>query len=237
MSNSEKIRFNRFMKICWRVIVDNYIVDCLKAPAPNPPKPALLSAASFNIYFSQNMSKSEDGKFVFWNGYGLGSGAKTIGLDQRFICIYPFFPQLINLLSLVRVIIGRSFPDLNCFFDTISVKGYWCYPNRRSGKTNGKMTAMKTNYHRDIAFNINGEPDKNNSQLPGTPVAICAWGSNKKFILQRYFHGLRFKKKLTNWKRRLKELAVGRRWRAVTSLWNKNMDPFFAFILMMSCLK
>ena len=143
MSNSEKIRFNRFMKICWRVIVDNYIVDCLKAPAPNPPKPALLSAASFNIYFSQNMSKSEDGKFVFWNGYGLGSGTKTIGLDQWSLHIYPFFPQLINLLSLVREIIGRSFPDLYCFFDTISVKGYWCYPTREAERQMEKWQQWK----------------------------------------------------------------------------------------------
>ena len=56
-------------------------------------------------------------------------------------------------------------------FDVVSVKGYW--------------DNKETNWHQDIQLNQDGTPSSNNSQIPGTPVAILTFGDTKNFLLGR----------------------------------------------------
>jgi hypothetical protein len=51
---------------------------------------------------------------------------------------------------------------------------------------NGKLIKKETNWHADVSFDANGKPDKTNSQVPGTPVAILTFGDPKKLLFNQY---------------------------------------------------
>ena len=86
----------KMAKRCAKTIADEYMIDQLKAPMNNPPKPDSLSRASNNYYFGQNLKKSDDpqGGTIFRTAYAVGSGSRTIGLNPRTFVINQIFPDL-----------------------------------------------------------------------------------------------------------------------------------------------
>ena len=85
------------------------------------------------------------------------------------------FPDLDQLAVLMTSLLKTN-PDLAAqmgdhVFDVVSVKGYW--------------DNKETNWHQDIQLNQDGTPSHNNSQIPGTPVAILMFGDTKNFWLGR----------------------------------------------------
>ena len=162
----------------------------MKAPGSNGGKMAFLSKASFNIYFGDNIgAKREDTgsasksvcqqeKTVFRTAYRAGSGVGSIGLDPRKATIFHMFPDLSELRNIIRNKIKAYYKekekmvDVNCEFNHVSVKLY--FNNKETGE------------HTDIEFDSDHNPKTNNSQVPGTPVAIAMIGDTKVLNFHEY---------------------------------------------------
>ena len=171
---AERRQFSRLLQKCVWKIVDDYIVDNLKAPLWNPPKSALLVPASFDIYFGDNIEKVNNKDNVKRYAYAQGSGVKSIGLDPKYAVVHHIFPELSALRDIVKNVLVRYYDEMgekdlfDCDINFVSGKGYW---NKKH-----------TNLHTDIEFDKWHQPKFNNSQKPNTPVVIVSFGDPK--ILQ-----------------------------------------------------
>jgi len=184
---AERRRFKYLLKKVVKNIVLNHLQDNVKAPHCNRGKSALLLPSSFDIYFGQNIQITSDG-YVTRTAYGTGTGATTISLDPRYATIKYLFPDLEELRALVEKKSKQHYQeqkrDVNCSYNHVSVKLYF---NKK-----------KTGEHTDISFGPkHARPTRDNSQVPGSSVAIATLGDTKllKFIQYQVGAG---KQKRTN---------------------------------------
>ena len=158
----------------------------MKAPMNNKGRSALFSKPSFNIYFGVNVGSAGDDTFMR-TAYGVGSGSSSIGIDPRTVRCYPIFHKLSKLMYLANSLVQQDTTHRMSMggssFNFCNVKIYYAFKNRE-----GTIVKKTTEYHTDVTYNKTGEPDKNNSQKPGTPVAICTFGDSKNLWFRRYSH-------------------------------------------------
>jgi hypothetical protein len=163
--------------------------DDLKAAANNKPKPALTSKPAFNIYLGRDLPKEEherDKQGVKRAAYGLGSGANSIGLDPETMKLYPMNALAMKLMEKITPIIKGADPTWNesleqTPFNFLGVKLYF---NERM--ENGAMVKKTCEWHVDVTHDKEGKPMRNNSQVPGTPVAILTYGTTKNLWFRRH---------------------------------------------------
>jgi hypothetical protein len=160
-------------------IVHHHIYDNMKAPLGNKAKPALFGPSSFDIYFGDNVRKKEEYTETTTErtAYATGSGASSIGLDPRYARVQHLFPELSKVRDIVQKTVQHHYRSQSKTFDRefnhVSVKLYF---NRKV-----------TRYHTDIEFTRGHlKPKDNNSQVPGTPVAIATVGDTKYLDFQRF---------------------------------------------------
>ena len=176
-------QFVRDLRKSANIILEKYWEDNIKAPNVCEGKPALISKTSFDIYFGDNVGRTEDGRFVMRTAYGLGSGASSIGLDPRTVKVNQMFVELSSLRWLMKKLVEEHYNKLNetfcCDFNHVSVKIYY--------------DGMKTGLHTDIEFDskthlprvfLNGKSA--NTQRPGTPVVIVSFGDTKTLNFVRH---------------------------------------------------
>jgi len=101
----ERRKFARLLQTCVWTIVDNYLIDNLKAPLWNKPGSALFVPASFDFYFGDNIS--QDSTNAKRTAYAQGSGVRTIGLDPKHAVVHQMFPELSELRDVVKVVLKR----------------------------------------------------------------------------------------------------------------------------------
>ena len=180
VDRQERRRYNDVLKRVVKHITDNCIHDNMKAPLNNNAQPALFAPSSFDIYFGKNLEETRYShqKMMVRSAYATGSGASSIGLDPRRLMIQHMFPDMAELCNLVQCQVRRHYNRQNeflmqCDFNHVSVKLYF----------DGKVTRE----HTDIEFNKDHtHPTKNNSQQPGTPVAIVTFGDPKILTFSKY---------------------------------------------------
>lgn len=165
---AERKEKTELLRRCVKIIAEEYVVDNMKAPLNNKANSALLSKVSFDIYLGDNVELHD--AVVVRTAYGTGSGQSSIGLDPRHKRYYQIFPLLSRLRDLMRWQVQRHYQSkmvkVNCSFNFVSVKVY--------------VNGMVTRIHSDIELDKKTWlPKKNNSQIPGTPVAIATIGSTK----------------------------------------------------------
>ena len=160
--------------------------DDMKAPFHMRAKPAMFSKPALNIYFGTNANKL-CAKSVKRTAYGFGSGTSTIGLDPKTVRINPFTRDLAEASRVITNIVANTNPQRAKMlkgnsFSFINVKVYYSYK-----ETSGKMEKKSCEWHRDVTYTQTGKPMANNTQVPGTPVAILTFGDEKNlwFRLQR----------------------------------------------------
>lgn len=156
------------LRKCVKIILEEHVEDNMKAPRNNKAKSALLSKVSFDIYFGDNIEIHD--AVVIRTAYGTGSGQSSIGLDPRHKKYRQIFPLLSRLRDLMRLQVERyynsKYVKMNCCFNFVSVKVY--------------VNGMKTPIHTDVELDKETWlPKNNNSQIPGTPVAIATIGNDK----------------------------------------------------------
>ena len=180
--------FKHLLHLVALAIYNVYLKDSLKAPMGNPAAPALFSKPAVNVYFAQNQEDcGEDMKVA---SYGFGKGLGSIGLNPETLQIHGFFSELLSLTKFVsnevnnnkrwkKQMQGRS-------FDTVSVKLYYSYKRLKTDGT--EETIWKTvECHTDVTYQDDGVTAKaDNSQLPGTPVAMVTFGSPKNLWFRRH---------------------------------------------------
>lgn len=169
------------LKACCEIIWKDYLRDDLKSPFHNRAKPAFTSQPSVNVYFARNLAHHNDDFEMERTAYGTGSGTNSIGLDQRTMRIYAFFPKLIDLIASVKKIVTQQtiYKDFDINF--VSVKVYYWVKNEK-----GKWVKKNTEWHCDVERDKYGRVKKNNSQLPGSPVLILTYGDNKSLVFRRH---------------------------------------------------
>ena len=174
----------RLLKSCCTIIHKKYFHDDLKSPMNNRPKSAMFARPSLNIYFGVNKKMNNNKQSVTRTSYGMGSGKSTIGLNPRTMRVYNMFDELTEL----RRHAERSVRDdgqwndamKNRSFNFCSVKVYYsCADN------GGKVINKSTKWHTDVTTDDKGNPNADNSQVPGTPVAILTFGDEKDLWFRR----------------------------------------------------
>lgn len=157
--------------------------DDLKASLGNPADSAMFLPSSLNVYFGKNKSVGEMGIQRF--AYGTGSGSSTIGLDNSTMKIHQMTGTLIELSAEVTKLMAaddnwRMWLCRNPF-NVCAVKVYYMTEDG-----NGE-TFKKTGFHGDVTYNKRtGKPMSNNSQVPGTPVAMLTFGDAKNLWFQQF---------------------------------------------------
>ena len=97
-----------------------------KAPMNNPPKSAILSEQTFNLFFSSNKAVVED-DCVLRRIYGYLT-AHVTGLDQRYARVYPPPPPMSEMMNLIQAALLRSGYDLKGLdIDMVTCKVYYTY--------------------------------------------------------------------------------------------------------------
>jgi hypothetical protein len=170
---------------CCKEIWDTYFHDDLKAPLFNAAKPASLSKPSMNFYFGVNL-RHEEGRAICRAAYATGSGASSIGLNPKTMTINHIFGELADLMHWAneKVLLEQEFVQTmrGKAFNFCSVKMYFTYRD-----VQGNLVWKDTQWHVDVTTSANGMPKSNNSQVPGTPVAIVTFGE-PKFLYFRKHH-------------------------------------------------
>lgn len=166
--------------------------DDLKSPNSNKPKPAKLSKPAFNIYFGQDETPTveeinADMQGVKRAAYGMGSGTSSIGLNPETMRIYPIDAQLEELMDLITAVVASKSKEwkatLECHpFNFVGVKVYFSCRDE-----NGRLVRKTVEWHCDITHNHDGTPCSDNSQIPGTPVAILTYGDPKSLWFRRHW--------------------------------------------------
>jgi hypothetical protein len=170
---------------CARRLYDYHFQDDLKAPVNNDAGAAKLAPAAFNFYYGANMAKTKDPKTVNRAAYAFGSGATSIGLDPRTMRLRPFFSDLLDLMRRLEKLIRKD-PHWDKALgknalNSCAAKAYYWTKNEA-----GKNVRKAVNYHVDVNRNAAGIPDKNNSQIPDTPVVMVSFGDEKCFTMRRH---------------------------------------------------
>jgi hypothetical protein len=176
----------RMLGKCARKMYQQDFQDHLKAPVNNEARSAKLAPAAFNFYYGINTENTEDPTTVNRAAYGLGSGATSIGLDPRTMRLNPFNTELMNLRDRIHKILIKD-PTWKAAMkgkslNSCSAKMYYWIVNEA-----GKDVRKDVKYHVDVTRNSNGVPDKNNSQVPDTPVVIVTFGDEKRFNMRRHY--------------------------------------------------
>lgn len=168
---------------CSNIVWTCYAKDDLKAPQNNGPKPAMLSKPSVNVYFGTNVS--DNGNSFTRTAYGVGSGVSSIGLNPKTMTINAIFPELSEVVEIVsnRVKKEQGMADIltKSPFNFVSVKIYFTFLNMKD-----ELVTKDTGWHVDVTTGRDGKPCRNNSQKPGTPVAILTCGDRKNLWFRRF---------------------------------------------------
>ena len=175
----------KLTKRCAKTITDQYMVDQLKGPMNNKPKPDSISRASNNYYFGQNHRHADNGNkgTIFRAAYAVGSGNRSIGLNPKTFVINQIFPDLASLVAEITKVIRLKTEWKNASFNQVSVKLYYTFFDEK-----GKPVRKFTNWHVDITSDSEtGLPKSDNSQTPGTPVAILTFGDEKSLLFRRQY--------------------------------------------------
>ena len=159
--------------------------DDLKAPMNNAAKPAMFQPASLNIYYGRNLPSNMP--FLQRTSYGTGSGSISIGLNPKTMKIHSFTSDITilanevsNLLKGKNKIWKQKLEEHP--FNFVGVKVYYSYRRK-----NGELIRKNTAYHVDVTYNHKTrQPMRNNSQIPGTPVALLTCGSPKNLWFRRH---------------------------------------------------
>ena len=186
-NRNERRYLQRLLKKCACGIYKDNFEDDLKAPNSNKPASALLARTSFNIYFGTNVAVKDN--TILRAAYGAGSGGSSIGLNPKTMRVYPFFPDLTELMNFATRMLQDD-PDWGDImevhpFNFCNVKVYYPYRN-----ADGNLVKKTTEFHCDVTRSDDNTAKDDNSQLPGTPVAILTFGDQKflKFM-RHYFDG------------------------------------------------
>ena len=178
--NRERIK--RLLYTAAKKIWDVYYQDDLKSPNSCAAAPASISKPSMNFYFGVNVK--DNGVAMVRTAYGVGSGTSSIGLNPCTMKVNCAFPELVHLMTWATAIVKQDrdwmWPMWNKSFNFCSVKLYYAYQN-----ANGKLIQKDTQWHVDVTLDKDGNPMTNNSQEPGTPVAILTFGETKNLFFRR----------------------------------------------------
>ena len=173
--------------------------DDLKAPMGNKAKPAFFSPASTNFYEGSNLSRNEDGTLERVT-YGNGSGGNSIALNPRTLKIRPIHIQSVRLMKLVTEVIANERPDLKPRllkhpFNSPHQKMYHEYVGtyKVRGQLVKKKVRKSTGWHVDTTYSKSGNPMENNSQVPGSLVAILTLGASKNLWFRRHLSSKEYK--------------------------------------------
>ena len=160
-----------------------YFQDDLKSPQGNPAVPASITKPSMNFYFGINLEVHDE--TIVRTAYGVGSGTSSIGLNPRTLKIHSAFTELVHLMAwataLVKMDKDWMWVMWQKSFNFCSVKIYYAFKDAK-----GKIVQKDTQWHVDVTQDKNGNPLKNNSQEPGTPVAILTFGETKNLMFRRH---------------------------------------------------
>ena len=162
----------------------NLAQDDLKSSMGNPADSAMFLPSSFNVYFGKNRLVSDAG--IQRYAYGTGSGTSTIGLDTSTMKIHQITGPLIELSAEVTKLMAAQSWNWADWLSRhpVNVCAVKVYYMTEDG--NGE-TYKKTGYHCDITYNKRcRKPLPNNSQVPGTPVAMLTYGAPKNLWFQQF---------------------------------------------------
>ena len=176
-------RLKELLHDCAKQIKDNYFIDDLKAPMNNKAKPAFFSKPSVNIYFGNN--QKENGLVVSRASCGFGSGKASIGLDPRTMRIHSPFGKSLDLTDLVT----RAVKEEKAWAERMKGRCFNCCSIKVHYKCkdqNNNNVSKTTEWHVDVTMDKEGVPKTNNSQVPGTPVAILTFGEEKALYMRRH---------------------------------------------------
>lgn len=178
----QRVEISKLLRIVVFTILVYFINDNMKSPFGCAAKMALLSRASFNIYFGETVGRDpHDLLKVLRTAYATASGKDSIGLDPRKFTIHPIFYDLGKLRDAVKEKIGRYLQsigrlDIRYDFNHVSVKLY-----------GGLGLCWLTDSHTDITFEADCiTPSENNSQVPNSVVAILCYGDAKFITFEQH---------------------------------------------------
>ena len=122
------------------------MVDQLKGPMNNKPKPDSISRASNNYYFGQNLNHANNGNkgTIFRAAYAVGSGNRSIGLNPKTFVINQIFPDLATLVAEITKVIRQKTEWKNACFNQVSVKLYYTFLTRKVDPYANSLTGMST---------------------------------------------------------------------------------------------
>ena len=161
-----------------------YAQDDLKASMGNQADSAMFLPSSLNIYFGKNRGVGVQG--IQRYAYGTGSGSSTIGLDSTTMRIHQMTGTLIDLSAEVTKLMAAKSSNWAEWLSRhpINVCAVKAYYMTEDG--NGE-TFKSTGFHRDVTYSKRTrQPMTNNSQVPGTPVAMLTFGATKNLWFQRF---------------------------------------------------
>ena len=147
-------------------------------------QPAMFSPASLNLYFGDNIKKNNT--TLERTSYGLGSGATSIGLNPDTMKVHPMPPELVILRNEVTKVLTKDNKEWKTQleqhpFNNCAIKIYYSYRNR-----NGKLVKKSTRWHSDVTYSKATKlPMRNNSQIPGSVVALLTFGATKNLWFRK----------------------------------------------------
>jgi hypothetical protein len=122
----------------------------------------------------------------------MGSGASSIGLNPSTMKVHPLFVELSELMEMANAVVRKNELFAHTLegheFNFCSVKIYFAYRNEK-----GEVVYKKTEWHVDVTNDKHGNPMKNNSQVPGTPVVIATFGDDKTLEFRKHSTSKDFK--------------------------------------------
>ena len=178
-----KQTLKRLLYHCSLEIRRQYLKDDLKAPMACKAKPAFFSKPSVNVYFGTN--QCNNGATMQRSSYGFGKGRGSIGLNPETMTIHPPFENMLRLMDHVTKVVRETTRWNNQLgemaFNSCSVKIYYRYKDSK-----GRTVSKTTNWQVDVTRDSSGMPEKDNSQVPDTPVATLTFGATKNFWMRRH---------------------------------------------------
>jgi uncharacterized protein YaiI (UPF0178 family) len=174
------------LRSCAWILFKEYFHDNTKASMGNDAKPTMFSCPSLDNYFGVNAAEGSINETVMRSACGVCSGTSSIGLNPKTYSIHSAPPEIIKLVDTATQALRdnkhwcQQMNDTS--FNFCSVKDYCSYQD-----CNGKVIKKSANWHSDVALTSDGKPQLQNSQLPGTPVAIFTCGDPKHLWFQKAF--------------------------------------------------
>ena len=153
--------------------------DILKQPMNNPPMQQILSKFSPNLYYGGDykIGQSVDSRqIVHRMAYATGSGSRSICLEPDKFQVKKFVDEHSSLISIITSIHTRYCKQKSIHIPTnfkinaISIKTY--------------RLNQVTRLHRDVLYDSQGKPLKNNSQVPETPSIFLSIGDDKELLFE-----------------------------------------------------